>query len=410
MPVSLQFTATAPAGITSWTLAPSPPPSLGAFVPCDSQALDQAALLGVLDRSYPYDYIQGLKLTQNSGYEQFYGAAKVGERVSLGVANFECDSFVISANGGRKAVGNIEIWKTDPVAFTLKRGSTFSTSDGRVFVSTVDQDFDSMNLGPFLVPIEAIEVGYVYNVPGEVVARNGEVLPGAITQIGELVISPAAFDPTIQIRQVLPTYGGREAALDALAADLLIPRLFGEEDPEYRLRIKETPDTVSPNAVIRGVNRLLRARDPSWSCILREIGYPLFPGIFYDAGSSTDSPQNPDMNFAWDMDPNYNVSNLYKVFVSIVDSRAFFIVEVPVVNDVRDFGLVYDVDGSATYPQINAYDTTAIDAHQAAYDGQSLYSFAFYQSIIDLVERKRAGGVGYAIVKTFTPNPPPPPV
>jgi len=406
VPVSLQFTATEPAGITSWTLTPTPPPNLGAFVPCAGNAYDQSYLLGILNRGYPYDYIQGLQLTQNSGYEQFYAAAKVGERVSIGIANFECDSFVISANGGRQAVGALEIWKTDTSAFTLQRGSTFSTTDGRIFATTVDQAFDAMNLGPFLVPIQAVDVGYEYNTPGQVVALNGEVLPGAITRIEVLSLSPPTFDPTIQIKQLLETYGGREAALDALGADLLVTRVPGEEDPAYRLRIKETPDTVSPNAIIRGVNRLLQSVNPSWTCVLHEVGYPNFQGIFFDAGSSADSPQDPDWNFAWDMNPDDNIQDRFKTWLDAIEFRGFFLVEIPDVSIYTDFGLIYDaVD--PTNQLINAWDQPENDAPNASWDGQATYSAPLYQAILDLIEAKHAAGIGYDVILTASPVPPP---
>lgn len=411
MPVFLQYIAAATTELTSWPLAPAPTPILGAFVACDVDVHDQTYFLGILDNSYPLEYIVGLKRTQNSGYEQFQGAAKVAERTSIAIGHFECDSFVISAEGGQKATGIIEVWKTDPSAFTLLRGTKVSTIDGREFVTTEDIVFDGIDPGPFSVGIEAVTTGYEYNTQGEVIARNGELLSGDITQLVYAVVTPDTFDPTIQIRQILPTTGGRSKALDGLGADLGIDRIPFESDDEYRLRIKEIPDTVSPNAIIRGVNRLLQARDPSLSCTLREIGYPLFPGMYYDAGSSFDSPQNPDHNFAWDMDPNLRPADYYKLLVNNIDRRAFFIVEVPVISDSRDFGFVYDVAPTDAYPLANAYDTTAYDAKDAAYDGFTTYSGAFYKAIYDVIDQKRAAGVGFTLFRTFTPiSPGPAPV
>lgn len=408
MPAYLQYIAAATAQVLSWPLAPAPAPILGAFVACDIEAHSQTYFLGILDNCYPIDYIVGLKRTQNSGYEQFQGTAKVAERVSTAIARFECDSFVISAGGGQKATGTIEVWKTESSAFTLLRGTKVSTSDGREFVTMEDVVFDGIDPGPFTVAIEAVTTGYEYNTQGEVIARNGELLPGDITELVYAIVTPDTFDPSIQIRQILPTEGGRSAALDGLGADLGVTRIQYESDDEYRLRIKEIPDTISPNAIIRGVNRLLQARNPAWSCTLREIGYPLFPGIYYDAGSSFDSPQNPDHNFAWDMNPDYRPSDYYKLLVDNIDRRAFFIVEVPEVADSRDFGFVYDSTPAAAYPVANAYDTTALDAKDAAYDGFTTYSGAFYKAIYDVIDQKRAAGVGFTLFKTFTPPPPAP--
>jgi len=400
MAYSVQYTTTEPAGITSWTLAPEiAPPVTGAKVTCTAVVQGQVYFLGVLDRAYPSDYIAGLKASKNSGYELLQANAKIAARISTSINNFECGSYVITADGGLKSTGFIEIWKTDTSAYTLKRGTRVGTVDGRDFVTTVDQAFDALNLGPFLVPIEAVDVGFEYNTTGELVARNGEIIAGEVAEIRYLVTDPVTFDPSVTIRQINPTSGGRSADLDARARDFGILRNEFESDDEFRLRVTESPDTVSPAAITRGVNRLLRARNPAWSCTLREIGYPNFTGIYYDAGSSSDAPQNPDRNFAWDMIPAFRPSDRFKLLVNSIDSRGFFLVEVPRVNDSRDFGLCYDVSPAAAYPLANAYDAPGLTAKDSAYDGYSTYSGAFYRAIWDLLLSKHAAGVGYNLIQ-----------
>lgn len=402
MPISVQYLT--PQVSASATLAAFPTLALmfGSFMDCAAPVQDQIYFLGVLERAYPLDYFLGLQRTQNSGFELLAAVSRVGERVSLAIARLECGGFVITATGPARATGTLEIWKTDATALTIRLGSTFSTDFGQVFATTEDVVFTPSSLGPFAVPIAAVQSGYEYNVPGETLTRAGEIVPGEIRNINALIVTPNILDTTIQIRQVLPTLGGRPASLDGLAADLGLSRKQFEDDDEFRLRIKSAPDTVTPNAIIRAVNALLQKRDPSFTCVLREVGGPLLPGMFYDAGSSADMPQDPTRNFAYDMNPALRPDDYWKMLFSRVDFRGFFLVEVPKFGDVRDFGLTYDGTSAAAFARRNAYDTTSSSAPDSVYDGFQTFSNATYQAIWATVADKVAGGVGFRLILTPT--------
>lgn len=77
--------------------------------------------------------------------------------------------------------------------------------------------------------------------------------------------------------------GGRSGMLDALGKERGLPRNANEGDEPYRKRISEIADVVSPNAILRALNRVLEGLP----FCFREVGSSLLPGFFYDR---TDDP------------------------------------------------------------------------------------------------------------------------
>ncbi len=75
--------------------------------------------------------------------------------------------------------------------------------------------------------------------------------------------------------------GGRSGMLDELGNERAVFRANPlEDDGVYRERVATPADVVSPNAIRRTANRILKP-----FCLevcLREVGGPLFPGAFYD--------------------------------------------------------------------------------------------------------------------------------
>jgi len=400
MPVVLDYLILAALGPQPMAPAGSSTPFLpGGFLSgCDLNFEDQTYFLGLLDNSYPADYVEGLKSKPSGGYEIFQAAAKIGERLSIAVNRLECCAFVITAEGGVKSTGIVELYRaapgTDPV--TIKAGSVVTTHFGRDFVLTTDVVFGGADLGPHAVAVEAVDVGYEYNVQGQVIAANGETLEGEISvvkcwiaTVGEL----ASLD--VLVRQIVPTEGGQPACLDGLAEDLDVFRFPFETDPEFRVRIKATQDTVSPAAICRGVNNLLRAVDPTFGCCLREVGTRLLPGIFYDAGSSADAPQDDRNNYAYDMEPWNRPEDRFKYYLNTIDMRGFFLLGIPPLVSEFNFGLVYDGSDADPFRKRNAYDTPEVDNGDAPYDGGEVFTGDFNMTLWAMVEEKRAGGVGF---------------
>ncbi len=86
--------------------------------------------------------------------------------------------------------------------------------------------------------------------------------------------------------------GGVAGTLDEIGAERNLPRQFGELDEAYRQRISVPADVVSPAAVLRKSNAILV--EIGESACLREVGRPLFPGLFFDA--------DDEAPFAFDLD------------------------------------------------------------------------------------------------------------
>lgn len=369
-------------------------PLVGSAIDCDPLVFDQAYLLRAIDRSYPTDYIFSIKQKHNGGYEQFQSAAAVMARVSLAVSRMYCCAFLMSASGGLPAIGSVEFFREDFTAgaITIEAGTIVSTDDGRDFVLTSQVTFGATDLGPHTAALQSVAPGYEYNLPGESTTAGGETLAGAIGIIKRLVTSVPAIDPNMQVRQLLSTTGGQDACLDGLGNDILIFRALGEDDPSYRVRILETPDTVSPGAIQRGVDKILQ-KFGSAGC-LREVGTPKFPGAFFDAGASTDSPQRPETNFAWDMRDDLRPEDRFKLYLDMLHFRGYFLVGVPPVVE-PSLNVFFDVLNQQPTVVPNFYDTQIGDALPLLnpYDSAAILGPSLYKSVFAIIEAKRAGGV-----------------
>ena len=396
--LSATFVYTLPEAASATAIAPTAQPLAlvgGSSWTCTAVQYTQDDLLRVLDRAYSAEYLDAIKAKADGGYEQFQAAAQVLARMSLAVARLECDSFLGSASGGVKATGTVEFYRESAAdgAIDVAAGSVVTTEDRRDFVTLETASFGVTDLGPHAVAVEAVAVGYEYNVPGQVTTAGGEVLAGEISTIYRLKTATPTIDRNLRVRQLVATSGGRAAALDGLAYDLGVPRITGEDDDEYRLRILETPDTVSPDAIRRGLERLLAAYG-GWE--LREVGTFPFPGMFYGAGSSADVPQDPQRNFAWGVDPTLRPEDAWKCWLSFAEMRAFFMVGIPRMQ-LGDLGLFYGGSTSDPYPILNPWGGAETDPVRAPnpWDvGQTLQSVV-YKAVWELIDAKRAAGVGF---------------
>jgi hypothetical protein len=392
-------------GLANWLLdtvllppvvtAPPLPPLFGGPASCLETSYDQAYLLRLVERSYPQDYIFSIKNAPNGGYEVFQVAASVGARVSKAISELGCCAFLSTATGGVQAMGTIEFYRADATAgaYTISVGTVVRASkSGRDFRTTQAVSFTGIgDLGPLTAPIQAVATGYEYNVPGQVITAGAELLPGEIDTVWLLKTNFPLIDTALQVRQLVPTLGGKDACLDGLGDDVRIPRNNLEFDDVYRLRIYETPDTVSPEAITRGVNKFLTPLGAS--VCLREVGTMNLLGFFYDAGDSSDQ-LHPEYMYAYDMDFSLRESERYKVYLNIAEFRAFFLVGVPAII-AEDFGLTYDGASTDAFTMQNAYDQTAVNALNSAYDGQTYLQASLYKSIWDMVDAKRAAGVDF---------------
>lgn len=373
-------------------------PGLYGVNECPIVGYTQEQLLAVLERSYPKTYLAGLRLSPTGGYELLQAAAKTFKRVSAAVAELYCCSLLAFAHGAAFSGGLVEFLREtdDGGAITIRVGTLVRASrSGRLYRISADAVFGPTDLGPVIVAAIAVEPDIAYDAPGTVITAGAEAIPGEIDTIAELAAG-SGFDPSIQVRQTGPFVGGRSPCLDGLGEDVNVLRLVGETDDRYRLRILQRPDTVSPAAIERGLDLLLGAL--GLHACLREVGTERLPGFFYDAGSSSDSPQVPANNYAYDMDFSVRPADRYKLLLDLASFRGFFLVGVPPIPDIAEFGMFYDTALGDPFPLSNAYDTTSQTQQNVAYDGFSALNSSIYMAIHDMLNEKRAAGVGFELV------------
>jgi hypothetical protein len=93
--------------------------------------------------------------------------------------------------------------------------------------------------------------------------------------------------------------GGLSAMLDELGSERAIGRSPGESDDNYRVRIREIAEVVTPNAIKRIVNRAI----PGLQWCLREAGQVGLPGFFYDGDQEgVSATPHGALNDAYDFD------------------------------------------------------------------------------------------------------------
>jgi hypothetical protein len=175
---------------------------------------------------------------------------------------------------------------------------------------------ESLTIGAGLVAAKFIYISATHAVIEEVngVIAPADVITGvsssATTVISSIDLSPDMTpelntatwlildfekDLGFSVTNELSPTGGQLPMLDELGAERNIGRSPGEADDAYRKRIATLPDTVSPNAIRRAVNRVLA---PMGSAVcLREVGLELFRGMFYDG-----DPLNLDRRVAFAFD------------------------------------------------------------------------------------------------------------
>jgi hypothetical protein len=64
---------------------------------------------------------------------------------------------------------------------------------------------------------------------------------------------------------------------------------------------------------------------------------------------------------------------------------------------MADFGAFFDTATSDPFPLQNAYDTIALDQNNAAYDGFVLLNTSIYRAVYDMINEKKAAGVGFEL-------------
>ena len=171
-----------------------------------------------------------------------------------------------------------------------------------------------------------------------------------------------------------PFSGGRLPVLEELGAERNVFIASNEPEEIYRKRVASAADVVSPNALLRQTNRILSPYGGR-GC-LREVGYAKLPGLFFDA----DPDGNPAHAFAFDLDPVVRPGDTWKVLLDFTESRAFFLMGVPLLG-LGDYSLYMDE---------GYFDSTT-----EYLDGYAVTDAALHSAVYSSLVRAKAGGVGF---------------
>lgn len=230
------------------------------------QPLVQQDFLNQLEQIMPASWLDGLQ-SPGPGYEVLQAAAAVFARCSAAVARLDADLYVLSAAEGAFGFGAVKITRSgylDDV--TLKSGSVLSCSaTGRAFLLLDDLVYTggSLTSVPEFGLVRSFVQTYDQNVTGRAITARGEIIPGEVDTLAIPFISTAAGDVfaaglQFEVENIDGITGAKSPALDLLGYDRGMPRFAGENVTAYRYRLSTLPDTVSPDAMIRACNAVLK--------------------------------------------------------------------------------------------------------------------------------------------------------
>lgn len=382
--------------------------SLGA---CPFPILDQAHFLRLFDRIFPSYYVEALKF--RGGYEVFQSIALVGERLSTAVHNMQCESYISWAHGGTRARGSVLFSRQNAGAgaVTVKAGTIVKTEkNGRMYRTTVDTPFSAIDIGPLTAPVEALAAGWEYNQPGVRFTAAGETIPGPVTKIELMIQDPPFGDPTIQVSQSEDITGGHAAMLDQLGEDRGLLRRPGEDDEQYRIRIRQLPDTVSPDAMLRSVFYYLNRLGFTFDFIEPfDISYQ----TVWDGPTVKVGRYDPT-TFTYD-DPRPLVPFKNR-WLSDDDAAGSFIVLVPNFKIMREHGyanddpaltaLQFKTKGNLSWSRaMNAPDLPQVlqpNTLPGANDGMDTLRQATLRGLYDLLQSIKLAGIDAGLEMEFT--------
>lgn len=370
---------------------------------CNPVYLTQDDLLALLARLLPTSYLDPIRVL-GPGYELFEATTKVFERISLAVGRLECDMFIRTASGGAFATVQVNFVRDINAAgaISVKAGTIIVTSKGgHQFVIQQDAEFTGPGLFTLNVEARAVAQGFEYNQPGQRVTLGGETLGGEIDVIDLPIQNPVYGDPTIRVQHIHDASGGKPAMLDALGYDRGIVRAPGEQDGPYAARVRALPDTVSPDAIVRLLTRLLDPYGGGWQFI--ETWHASYQTCWDAPSTSFPFPGdefNPNLFCYDDPRPPTPFRNRW---LDEEEQFGTFIVVVPNYSALRDFGMAYDdpADNLAQHQTAigqRAYSAYDVDFGFAvglagAYDGYDIGKAAVYKSIYDNLQETKAGGI-----------------
>ncbi len=188
--------------------------------------------------------------------------------------------------------------------------------------------------------------------------------------------------------------GGSAAFLDAIGTDRNTPRLANETDEEYRGRLCNLADIISPAAIIRICEAIMSPLDIS--CVLKETRcinpnptdprFACLSGFIFDSVADFHyQNKRPALTNAYDLDPDFAADNGF-VWLDLVEAYRFFLLCIGTGNE-GEFGFGYDDAGT------NPYDAEVNNF----YDGFPIGYFSTVSQLWNAVNDARAAGVAFEI-------------
>ena len=175
---------------------------------------------------------------------------------------------------------------------------------------------------------------------------------------------------------------GRDDDLGLLGDNRGMYRGDGETAEAFRQRVSKVPDVVSPAALTRVVNRILAPLRLTGRVV--DVGDEV-DGFFFDT-DAFDYYQGGDV---YPLNP-------WKLLLSLWEAYGFFYVQLPLISE-GDFGMFYDEGPTLYLSDKGLYLGPAYD--EGFYDGFSpVASYQVYPLIYREIERRKGGGIDFAIL------------
>jgi hypothetical protein len=253
-----------------------------------------------------------------------------------------------------------------------------SGASGLVLASNADYlaiDVDSPEINPFTSAF-----GIIGLTSGAGFTINATIQQPTTAGVAAWRFQNWTDDLSVVVTNDAAPTGGRAGMLDELGFERNVSRASAEGDESYRLRVGNPADVVSPNAIRRTANQILAPYKSA--CCFRQVGSRLLPGMFYDAGSSANVPQNPAVNYAYDLP--LTAQNRNKVALDLAHFRGYFRLGVPPLN-LGEYGCAYDRGNT------NAYDVRFPAGN--FFDGYPVGNRRVWAAIWSAVDRARMAGV-----------------
>lgn len=222
---------------------------------------------------------------------------------------------------------------------------------------------------------------------------------GATATVGLVLIAPDMTAETVTAGWDLLTWaegvglsstnplspdGGSSPTLDHVGEERGINRSPNEPDEQYRKRIYNRPDVVSPNALVRAMNRVLAPYGLT-GCLREPSDLDTFPGLFYDAPAAG----LPSRRYAYDMDFTLRPDDRYKLALDLAEFRGFFVATIPPMS-LGEFGCAFD-EGFVCFFDSAPYFTF--------FDGYAVTAAAIRQAVWNALNEAREAGVGFVLVE-----------